>query len=165
MRLSRLAVILRWLIVLLLLFAVLATFTISCSSNSVYERGPLKDLVLRPRQGYQDKLTNKRCAEKKKGKCLKYDVLEFDFNDDQVRKTLRELKFICNVRGSQFVPCPNARGLCQLRKDTSGVWPFKKTEIKLNRYISLHDDLEFLVGANTYCASIDSVIGQEMFGK
>lgn len=146
-----------------LLALLCVTLLFGCASSKVYERGPLKELVLRPRKGYQDKLTNKRCSEKKKGKCVKYDVVEFDFNDEQVRKTLRELKFVCNVRGSRFVPCPTARGICQLRKDESGMWPFRKTEIKLNKYLSLHSDYELLIGADTYCASIDSVVGKEMF--
>jgi hypothetical protein len=137
----------------------------ACSTGKIYERGPTKELVLRPRAGYQDKLTNKRCSERKKNTndCISYDISEFDFNSNDVRKLLRDLKFICNVRGERFVPCPTARGLCQLKEVTTGTWPFRKTEIKLNKYLSLHDDYEFLIGADTYCASIYSDVGSQMF--
>lgn len=139
---------------LLLLISACAT------TSTIYERGPTVQQILRPRAGYQDKLTNKRCAEKTKDVCTKYDVKEYDLNDPLVRKMLRELKFICNVRGERYVPCPTARGLCQLRIDKR---PFHKSEIKLNKYISLHDDLDFLIGADTICASIQSEVGEQMF--
>lgn len=140
-------------------------FFAACTTKPIYNRGPVKDLLLRPRAGYVGKLTNKRCSERKKRSdvCVKYDVKEFDFNDDETRALLRNLKFVCNVRGERFSPCEKSRGLCQLRRDESGIWPFRKSEVKVNKYISMVDDYQFLIEADTYCASLYSVVGQEMF--
>jgi hypothetical protein len=145
--------------------AALLLFIFACSTKPTFERGPLKDLVLRPRKGFQDKLTNRRCIERKKysDTCLKYDTTEYDFNDANVRKLLRDLKFLCNVNGVQYGVCPTARGLCQLTKETSGIWPFRTTTIKLNKYLSLHDDYELLIQSDTYCASLNSDVGHDMF--
>lgn len=133
----------------------------ACSTGTVYQRGPISQQLLRPRKGHQDKLTNNRCAEYKRKVCVKWDLVEYDFNDDSVRKMLRDLKFICRVGKSRFVPCPTARGICSLTIKDGG-W-FNPDEIKLNKYLSLHDDYDFLIASNMECASINSDYGAHMF--
>lgn len=154
----------------MLLFAIawvlIAMYAVSgCTTATPLERGPLKELVLRPRKGHQDKLTNQRCSEYKKhtNECTKFDLREYDFNDDSTRAFLRDLKFICKVRGERFVPCEKSRGLCQLRKNISGWGPWKKSDVVVNKYLSLHDDYDFLIAANAYCASFYSDAGQDMW--
>lgn len=134
------------------------------TTKPIYERPNVKDLVLRPRAGYADQLTNKRCIERKHGttECLKYDIKTFDLKDDAVRKLLRDLKFVCNVGNVQYGICPTARGLCQIRKEKSG-WPFPKTETKLSKYLSAGYDYDFLIASDTYCASFNSEVGEQMF--
>lgn len=138
----------------------------SCSTTKpTFERGPLKTLVLRPRAGHQDKLTNQKCVERKPRTdiCVKYDIREYDLNEESTRMLLRSLKFVCDVRGERYAICEKSRGLCQLRKDKSGWGPFAKTHIAVNKYLSAHDDYDFLIAADVYCAAADSEVGKEMF--
>jgi len=135
---------------------------VNCTTKPIYHRGPLKEQVLRPRTGYEGRLTNKRCIERKKysEECLKFDVVEYDLNRTGVRNLLRDLKFVCNVRGARFVPCEKSTGICQLHRVKVG---WGKYEIQVKKYLSMNDDYGFLVGADTYCASIDSTVGRQMF--
>jgi hypothetical protein len=141
----------------------LSALLAACTSASVLNRGPTGSLVLRPRAGYIDKLTNRRCTEFKHDTCLAWDTAEYDIAQADTRKLLRDLKFICNVQGERFAICENSRGLCQLKQIQTGTWPFRKTEIVLSKYLSLHSNLDFLIAANTYCASFDSTVGRAMF--
>lgn len=136
-----------------------------CSTTGVVLKRPeLKDQVLRPRPGYVDHLTNQTCGEYKKHttKCIKWDVVKYDMNDDAVRGRLRDLKFICNVNGERFRPCPTARGLCQQTIKTSG-WINKKREAVLLKYISFLKDYQYMIDSKVKCASQDSAEGKTLF--
>lgn len=140
-------------------------YAVSCSTPKVLDRGPVAELLLRPRKEYPDMLTNRRCVAYKPrtSTCTSWDTKTFDLNDQAVRDLLRNLRFVCNVQGARFVPCPTARGLCQLTQEHSGFGPWAKTTTKLNKYISLHSDLDFLIAANTKCAAYNSAAGQHLF--
>lgn len=143
----------------------LLLFLFACSSTpEVLVRGDLKDLVLKPRTGYEDYLTNQTCAEsdKKTKKCIKWDIIKFHLLDDNVRARLRALKFHCNVNGERFRICENSRGLCQQTIDKGGI--FSKDKVVLTKYISGLKDYQFLIDSKTWCAAQDSKEGQRMFG-
>lgn len=150
-----------FIIVMVLTCALSFWFIAACTSTKPLERGPLSTLVLRPRAGHVGFLTNKRCVEFDNNTCIAWDQKLFNMDDFETRRMLRELKFTCNVQGQRFVPCEKSRGLCQLRIEKGG-W-FKPDKVVVNKYYSMVDDYEFLIGANTYCASADSLVGQEMF--
>lgn len=142
----------------------LLLFLFACSSTQeVLTRGDLKDLVLKPRTGYEDYLTNQTCAEydKKTNKCVKWDTVKFLLSDRSTRERLRALKFICNVNGERFRICENSRGLCQQRIDKGGI--FSKDKIVLIKYLSGLTDYQFLIDAKTWCAAQDSKEGRRMF--
>lgn len=152
-------------VLLVLLVILIAMCCANCTTKPLYQRGPTVTLVLRPRKGHDGKLTNQRCAQRKKytAECLKFDTLEFDLTDQPTRENLRELKFVCNVRGERYVPCEKSIGLCQLRRNVSGWGPWKTSDVVVNKYLSIKSDYSFLVQADTYCASLYSDVGREMF--
>ncbi len=134
---------------------------VSCAT--IYQRGPDSTLVIRPRAGHADKLTNQVCTKKDwLGRCKSFDIKEFDFNSDSVRKELRDLKFVCNVAGERFAVCEKSRGLCRLTRVDQGWFKPKITVVK--KYYSMHDDYDFLIQSNAYCCAFDSVCGRHMFG-
>jgi len=146
-----------------LLFIFFLTGACSTKSPEILKRGDLKDLVLKPRTGHADYLTNQTCAEYKKdtNECIKWDLVKFHLLDRPTRERLRNLKFICNVNGQRFRICENSRGLCQQYVTKGGL--FKKKEVKLVKYLSGLTDYQFLIDAKTYCAAQDSKVGQAMF--
>lgn len=139
-------------------------FVIACSSTpQILTRGDLKDLVLKPRTGHEDYLTNQTCAEydKKTNVCSKWDLIDFKLSERSVRERLRSLKFQCNVNGERFRICENSRGLCQQRIDKGGL--FSKDKIVLVKYLSGVKDYQFLIDSKMWCAAQDSAEGKRMF--
>lgn len=139
-------------------------FVIACSSTpQILTRGDLKDLVLKPRTGHEDYLTNQTCAEydKKTNACSKWDLIDFKLSERSVRERLRSLKFQCNVNGERFRICENSRGLCQQRIDKGGL--FSKDKIVLVKYLSGVKDYQFLIDSKVWCAAQDSEEGKRMF--
>jgi len=138
-------------------------FLVACTSTpEVFTRGDLKDLVLKPRTGYEDFLTNQTCAEySKEKKCVKWDLLKFHLADDSVRERLRALKFQCNVNGARFRICPTSRGLCQQTIQKGGL--FSRDKIVLVKYLSGVKDYQFLIDSKVWCAAQDSKEGRRMF--
>lgn len=142
----------------------LLLFLVACSSTpDILTRGDLKDLVLKPRTGYEDYLTNQTCAEydKKSNKCIKWDIVKFHLLDDSVRARLRALKFHCNVNGERFRICEKSRGLCQQRIERVGI--FSKDKVVLTKYLSGVKDYQFLIDSKVWCAAQDSKEGKRMF--
>jgi len=143
----------------------LVLFLVACSSSAppIFTRGDLKDLVLKPRTGHEDFLTNQTCAEyeKKSDKCIKWDLIVFPLVERSVRERLRALKFQCNVNGERFRICENSRGLCQQRIEKGGL--FSRDKIVLVRYLSGVKDYQFLIDSKVWCAAQDSDEGRRMF--
>lgn len=139
-------------------------FAIACSSTpQIFIRGDLKDLVLKPRTGHEDYLTNQTCAEYEKGtsKCIKWDLVKFHLLDDSVRARLRALKFQCNINGERFRICEKSRGFCQQRIEKGGL--FSRDKIVLIKYLSGVKDYQFLIDSKMWCAAQDSEEGKRMF--
>jgi len=137
---------------------------VACSSTpQVLTRGDLKDLILKPRTGHEDFLTNQTCAEydKKSSKCIKQDLITFELSNREVRNRLRSLKFQCNINGERFRICENSRGFCQQKIDKGGL--FSKDKVVLIRYLSGLKDYQFLIDAKMWCAAQDSNEGRRMF--
>lgn len=139
-------------------------FLVACSSSpQIFIRGDLKDLVLKPRTGYADYLTNQTCAEYEKNtdKCIKWDLVKFHLLDRPTRERLRALKFQCNINGERFRICENSRGFCQQYIKKGGL--FSKDEVKLIKYLSGVKDYQFLIDSKMWCAAQDSSEGKRMF--
>lgn len=138
-------------------------FLISCSSTpTIFIRGDLKDLVLKPRTGHVDYLTNQTCGEyDKDNKCIRWDLISFHLLDDSVRARLRALKFQCNINGERFRICEKSRGFCQQKIDKGGI--FSKDKVVLLKYLSGVKDYQFLIDSKMWCAAQDSDEGRRMF--
>lgn len=138
-------------------------FLVACSSTpTIFIRGDLKDLVLKPRTGHVDYLTNQTCGEYgKDNKCIRWDLISFHLLDDSVRARLRALKFQCNINGERFRICEKSRGFCQQYIKKGGL--FSKDEVKLIKYLSGVKDYQFLIDSKMWCAAQDSNEGRRMF--
>lgn len=141
----------------------LLLFLVACSSTpTIFIRGDLKDLVLKPRTGYVDYLTNQTCGEyNKDNKCIRWDLVSYHLLDDSFRARLRALKFQCNINKERFRICENSRGFCQQKIDKGGL--FSRDKVVLLKYLSGVKDYQHLIDSKMWCAAQDSKEGRRMF--
>lgn len=152
---------------LVLFSLLLLLFLAACSSTPpVYERGPLVDLILKARPGYQG-LTSQRCEQwakpkvgETKRKCLKKDVKVFDLADDKQRLQLHGLRFVCDVMGRRYRICKEIHGLCQQTTVRSGFLGMGR-EIKLTSVLTVEENMQFLIDSDTTCLSQSSPLYKE----
>jgi len=134
----------KWL--LSILFSLLLS---SCVTTPPAMRHALVDQILRPRVGHKS-LTNSACDEvTKSGKCTLRQVIEYDLNDEALRKKLNDLRFICSVGGKRYKICMDKPGLC--RHDRYKKWFLGRTWVK-EEYIPI-EDYQMLLDGNTRCFS------------
>lgn len=126
----------------------------ACASKPrVEDHNPLLKEILAPRKGYKT-LTNQVIVCDLKKNCH-VDVQEYDLNDVNVRKTLKELGFRCDIGGKAYYICPDTAAFCRREYDIltkflgivthrEGVWA---PQVNINtRY-------DFLIEAKTRCQS------------
>lgn len=129
-------------------------FVAGCTSSPRFEEhNALIRQILSPRAGYKT-LTNQVIRCDKEGKCAPH-VLEYDLNDVQVRKTLQELSFRCDVGGKLYYICRDGPGLCRREYDkiTKFLGIVVKREAVFAPVIDINDRYQFLIDAGTRCES------------
>lgn len=136
---------------------------VGCASQSPPTRPALINQILRPRPGYEGRLTNQFCKAYKDGKCTDKDVVEYDIRLQEVRDRLLTARFVCVVGNKRFRVCHELHGLCHQTEVTTGSWPFRKKEIKLLEVLDIEKNYQTLIDLNTVCASMDSDVGREFF--
>lgn len=121
---------------------------VSPSPSKIYVANPLVKKILSPRIGYKT-LTN--TSQNPDGSIK---VEEFDLNDAEVRRNLKELGFRCDVAGKMYFICQNGPGLCRREEDVVTGWgPFKKHHEQYAASIDIKERYEFLLQAKTRCES------------
>lgn len=141
----------------------LLALLIGCASTEreIIPQQPLLNQRLAPRPGFKGKLTNQFCVEldeKNPKICKKSSIIEYDMNDPNVRLSLVELEFICNVAGKRYrisIDSPSLISTKYMKK------LFSKKAV--NEYINFNDQYDRLLNANTFCAAKNSILGQSMF--
>jgi hypothetical protein len=141
-------------------FLILLLLLVCCTSTTIYTRGALFDLVLRPYPAYPYTLSNQRCVDKE---CKQTDVKSFDLSVIDDRKQLRDLKFTCNVAGERFGICHDSNGLCQLTKAAKRPCLFCERPIIVFKRLDMRDDFQFLVNSSAICAAQESFMGGVLF--
>ena len=123
---------------------------------------PLVGQRLVARDGYNGKLTNRVCLSFDSNKCVETSLIEYDLNVPDVRKTLVELGFACNVGGKRFRVCADSAGLCRVEAHEICI-EYRKTfffrrevcakeKIEItNHFLSINDDYSFLLDSATEC--------------
>lgn len=89
---------------------------VSCSVTPTPQH-ELSDQILKPRRGYDGKLTNRACLEYDGKECKKDNVISYDLSDSKFRETANKLDFICNIGGKRFKICMDQAAFC--RKSTT----------------------------------------------
>lgn len=138
----------------ILLGFLLGVFLVACTTSiRKEEHNPLLKQILAPRVGYKT-LTNQviNCDDKKV--CV-VSVREYDLNDQEVRNTLKELGFRCDIGGKIYFICANGPGFC--RREYDIIHKFlgivTKREPVFAEPIDINDRYQFLLDAKTRCQS------------
>lgn len=129
-------------------------FLIGCATKvSTETHNALIREILAPRVGFKT-LTNQTMNCDKDGRCLP-DTQEYDLNDINVRHTLKELEFRCDIGGKQYFICENGPGFC--RRDYDVEHKFLgivyKREAVFAPAIDINLRYQFLLDAKTRCQS------------
>lgn len=122
-------------------------------------RKPFPQQRLVVREQYPEKLTNQFCEEKRKGECIKWNVVQYDLNDRAVRKLINDAKIPCNIAGRRWRVCLDQPGFCRRSlkclKWKDRWWDFNPRKVCVKRkqveeYIPASDH-EYLHKAKTVC--------------
>lgn len=114
-------------------------------------RHELADQILKPRPGYKG-LTNRACTNyDEKANCVKFEVQDHDLADEQFRKTLNALGFICNVAGKRYKICEDQPGLCRIWFTDCGIFCKRRR----HEEVIPSSNYQFLLDAKTRCFKKD----------
>lgn len=146
-----------------LYFFLIALLSSSCSTYTIYSRGALFEMVLRPYPYHESLLVNQSCTEYKDNKCIKADVVVFNLKKEEDKKQLVDLKFICNVAGARFGICLDSPGLCQTARIGKRPCIFCPKKTVVVKRLDIETDFQYILNANTVCAAQDSFMGKRLF--
>lgn len=131
----------------------LSLLLVGCVTSMVYAPHPLVEQILKPRAGYDGKLTNRTCGEYQNGKCVKESIATYNLEDADFRSSVNKFNFICSIGGRRFKICIDKPGFCRFTYEKScflGV--FCKKGERLEEYLPV-EKYRFLLDADTRCAS------------
>ena len=118
----------------------------------VYPLRPMIDQILSPypgEKGFVHRVCRKYSED---GICDEWYWDRYLLTNPTTRKNLLRLKFICNVGGRPFAPCENENALCLYHDCSRGFLRLGRRKCKLTK-LSMVDDYDFLVKAQTFCRS------------
>lgn len=126
--------------------------------TATHPKNALIDQIIKPRAGYQGKLTNRTCLQYDGAKCTLEDMSVYDINDELTRQKLNDLNFICVVAGQRYKVCLDRPGFC--RKEViahCASWDILRLFCKYEDkwwYRSI-DDYQFLIDSKLRCFNKD----------
>lgn len=127
-------------------------FLNGCASRPPeYSRPALASQILHPRPGYKG-LTSSTCKYDDKGKCV-LDIFDYDLNDKEVRKELRDLGFICRIQGRIYRIAQEIPGLIWEKYDQSCFLMFCGSRKVIDQDVILISEYQRLLNAETVCYS------------
>ncbi len=123
-----------------------------CAGMKIYPAHPLVDEILKPRAGFDGKLTNRTCGLYDKGACVVEKIATYDLTDSVFRKTVNDLKFICSVGGRRFKVCLDKPGFCRFSSETykCGFLGLARCSKRIEEYLPA-DPYQFLIDAKVKC--------------
>lgn len=125
-------------------------FTLTGCAGQTYPHAPLFKQIVRMRPGHSG-LTHQVCAERDwLGKCKKFDLLEYDLQNAEVRAQLSELEFICKVAGSRYKIDKDQPRLIRIKYERK-CWLCKKEPV-VEKAI-MWNATNILLDSGTFCYS------------
>ncbi len=123
-----------------------------CVSPRVYMPHNLTEKILKPRKGFDGKLTNRYCKKYDGQKCSDAVIDTFDINDQKFRLKINKLNFICNISGKRFKICKDKPGFCRFYGQKKDCFLFFcKEKPLLQEYLPIKNNYQFLIDANARC--------------
>lgn len=132
-----------------MLLVLISLLAISGCTKSIVARSTLRDQILKPREGFEGKLTNSRCAKYDGYNCKDLQIVTYDIRDSGIRENLNKLDFICMVGTKRYKVCKDKAGFCR-RTFKPKKWYRRKRKLKSEDFISI-DKYDFLIQAKTRC--------------
>lgn len=130
-------------------FIILPLLLSNCASP-VYRQNPLIDQILKPRQGFDGKLTNRACLSYDGGRCIKEEIRAYDLSDSEFRESANKLHFICKIAGRRYKICLDKPGFCRHSyKESCFLFICSKGE-KLEEYLPV-SKYKFLMDSDAKC--------------
>ena len=131
---------------------------LGCSTSpELYPEHELVDKLLKPRAGFQGKLTNLVClAKSPDGKCTEEKIITYDLADEEFRETTNRLNFLCKVGSKRYKICTDKEGFCRFSYKKSCFilgWPCSRGE-RLEEFLPV-TQYRYLLDARTRCGSRD----------
>lgn len=123
---------------------------LSCATP-IFEKNNLANQILRVRVDYPESLTNSTCYEYKSGMCIKFNVDQYDLNDQKIREKLNSFNFKCAIAGKRYRICKDKPGYCrwieECKKHSFMWWGCREWE---EEYIPAKDH-KYLIDAGVRC--------------
>ena len=132
----------------------LLSFVISgCAGPKIYTAHPLVDQILKPRTGVEGNLTNRTCSKYDGDRCAQENIQAYNLSDPVFRKTVNDLKFLCNIGGRRFKVCLDKPGFCRFSSDTykCGFLHLFKCSGELEEEYLPAEPYQFLLDAKVRC--------------
>lgn len=145
----------RWFAIILTIFILSLIF--GCTTKELPSRGELFDQRVAFRSSFPEGVTNRFCEEFSGGKCVRWNIIEYNLMRPEVRAEFYRLKFVCNVAGERYIISKDFAGL--ERWTLSSV--FKKKKLVGAYY--LPRDNQLLVNSQAWCGALESIHGRVMF--
>lgn len=126
----------------------------SCQSISekihgkIYNDVALIEKTLKPRKGFEGKLTWSRCVERKFRECKKMKMSVYDIEKREAREQLNILNFRCRIGTKRYKICKDKPGLCHF-KNCKKRW-FKERKCD-HEYLGIFENYTFLIDAKLRC--------------
>ena len=139
-----------------ILIAFLLLFTPACETvketihGRVYGDVPLVEKTLKPRKGFDGKLTWRRCLKYEYQKCVEEHIATYDLTDEQTRKNLNSLNFRCRMNSKRWKICLDKPGLCHFYDCKKKTFWRKRRECK-EEFLEVTTNYQFLLDAGLKC--------------
>lgn len=135
----------------LAILAGVAALAACTSPRAGLPRSPLVGQILTPRPGYEGALTNRRCVVYRGEECITPEIAVYPLASEEVRRTLNELQFICNIGGRRYKVCRDKPGFCRISYRDR----FLRGDERVEEFLPV-ERYQFLLDARARCFNRDS---------
>lgn len=131
----------------------LALALTGCSAPVYQRQNVLAEQIIYPHPEHSG-LVNRACLNYSGDTCKVWRVEEYDLADPHTRQNLGRMRFLCDVGGRLFHPCPDKNGLCRVTYGKRPVLGLIGKRPREEEFISLGEPQgkKFLIQARTLCS-------------
>lgn len=119
--------------------------------GKTYPNYTLIEQTLKPRIGFEGKLTFRRCTKYRWKKCQDEYIFVYDIENRKTRNHLNDLNFRCRIGSKRYKICKDKPGLCHFKNCKSKFWSGERT--CSHEYIGIFENYKFLLNARLRCRS------------